>query len=155
MATPFAAGPLAVALRRLLASSADSRAALARRLGLSVNETWAVEHLLGQAMGPVELSRRLGITSAAATVLVRRLEQTGHVVRQAHGTDHRRVVLHASPSAHQAVLAALSPMLQGLEAAAADLDGAQQAVLADYLDRAAQVMEEFTGPARAETATGD
>lgn len=145
-ALPFGASPLAFALRHLLAASADTRPALAQRMGLSLTETWAVEHLMAEPMGPVDLSRRLGITSAAATVLVRRLEQTGHVARAPHATDRRRVVLHPTASAQQSVAHALGPLLGGLEEAAAGLSDEQREMVAQYLERAAQVVEAFTRP---------
>ncbi|MGF1646704.1 MAG: hypothetical protein ACFCVF_07280 [Kineosporiaceae bacterium] len=57
----------AARLQAVLRLAALARPALADRLGISLNEVWAVEHLMAEPMGPVELSRRLDITSASAT----------------------------------------------------------------------------------------
>jgi DNA-binding MarR family transcriptional regulator len=120
-------------LRDVLRLAALARPALARRLGISVSEVWAVEHLMAEPMGPVELSRRLDMTSAAATVLVRRLEATGHVVREPHPADRRRTVLRPTPAAAGAVLEELRPFLAELDAAADALDDDGRRAVTGYL----------------------
>jgi DNA-binding MarR family transcriptional regulator len=138
---------LALALRRLMTASAQTGPALARRLGLSETETGAVEHLMDTPMGPVELSRRLGLTSAAGTLLVRRLEETGHVVREPHTTDHRRVVVRPTPRSEQLVLGAVLPLVADLEAAAADLDEDQRRTVEGYLERVSDIITAWTASA--------
>lgn len=140
---PFAATPLAHTLRRVLTAAAQTHPAMARRLELSATETWAIEHLMAEPMGPVELSRRLGVTSAAATLLIRRLEDTGHVVREAHPSDQRRIVLRPTPASERSVLTELLPLLDELEQAAAHLGEDQRAATTDYLDRVADVLDRF------------
>jgi len=124
--------------------SADTGPALARRLGLSETEAQAVEHLMDSPMGPVELSRRLGLTSAAGTLLVRRLEQAGHVVREPHTTDQRRVMVRTTPHSEEQVLGAILPLVADLEAAADGLDADQQRTVEAYLRRAADVIAGWT-----------
>src|SRR4028119_1489435 len=87
--------PLQVAFREVLTLTSLARAVLARRLGLSVHDVEAMEQVMvsGEPLGPVELSRRLGVTSAAATQSVHRLQAAGHVVRAPHPADGRRQVL--------------------------------------------------------------
>jgi len=62
-------------------------------MALNLSEVDAMEHLMGAAMGPVELSRRLHMTSASATVLVDRLAEAGHVEREPDPSDGRRRVV--------------------------------------------------------------
>ena len=60
-----------------------------------------MEHLMGEPIGPVELSRRLHMTSASATVLVDRLEEAGHVVREPDPHDGRRRVVRPTAAGRQ------------------------------------------------------
>ena len=113
--------PLQVALREVLTLTDLARTALARRLGMSVHDVQAVEHvaLADEPLGPVELSRRLGVTSAAATQAVHRLQAAGHVVRTPHPDDGRRKVLQVTPSGTAHVFSELGPLL-ALTARASD-----------------------------------
>jgi DNA-binding MarR family transcriptional regulator len=120
-------------LRDVLDLAARLRPALGRRLELSAAEVLALEHLGRESMGPVELSRRLGMTSAAGTVLVHRLERAGHLDRQPHPQDGRRTVLSATPEARRRALQEIRPMIEGFDAAAARLTAQQRAVVAGYL----------------------
>jgi len=113
--------PLQEALREVLTLTALARAALARRLGLAVHDVEAVEHVMlaDEPVGPVQLSRRLGVTSAAATQAVHRLQAAGHVVRTPHPDDGRRQVLQVTPSGVDHVMSELGPLL-ALSARASD-----------------------------------
>ena len=128
------------ALRELLGLAAAARPALARRLGLSVAEATAVEHLMAGPMGPVELARRLDLTSAAATVMVRRLEEAGHVRRQPHPQDRRRIVVVPTPGTLERVYAHLRPMVDALDALALGLDAEQRRLVAGYLSEVSEVL---------------
>ncbi len=135
----------ATALRDVQQASLDVRQALARRLGLGINDVGALDHLVSSAdpMGPVELGHRLGIRSASATALVDRLEQVGHVERTAHPDDRRRLVLRPTASAGREMRRTLRPLVSALDDAAADLSPAEVAVVIAYLQRAATAMRAF------------
>jgi DNA-binding MarR family transcriptional regulator len=47
----------------------------------------------GLAVSPRDLSERLGITFAATTMLIDRLEASGHIRRERHPSDRRSVIL--------------------------------------------------------------
>jgi len=127
-------------LRDVLVHEREVRDAFARRLGVSTNELTAMEHLILEPMGPVELSRRLDLTSAAATVLLHRLEESGHVQRHPHPTDRRRQLVSPTQAGEAAVFGQLRPMIGELDAVARSLSPDQQAVVADYLTRVAEVL---------------
>lgn len=107
--------------------------AIARRTGLSESELHSLRHLLAGPIGPNDLARTLGVTSAASSGIVDRLESRGHVTRHAHPTDKRRTVVSISDSGRAEVLAQMRPMFEGLVAADAKLDDAQRAVVEAYL----------------------
>lgn len=108
----------------------------ARRLGLGANDLWALEHLFADGpLGPVEIGHRLGMSSAAATVLVDRLEAAGHVERRPHPTDRRRLVVAPTEQAGREAYGAMAGFFADLDAAGADLSPAERAVVARYLDR--------------------
>ena len=141
--------PLQVALREVLTLTALARTVLARRLGLSVHDVEAMEHVMlaGEPLGPVELSRRLGVTSAAATQSVHRLQGAGHVVRTPHPADRRRQVLQVTPSGAAHVFSELGPLLALTARAGDGLSEAERAGVERYLGRIADAYREFiAGP---------
>lgn len=137
------------ALRRFSFVAGDVRPALADRLGLSSTELRAIEHVMDEPMGPVELARRLGVTSAAGTTLVRRLESRGHLDRSPHPEDGRRVRLCATPNAYTAVAAVLVPLFDRLEAARAGMSDEELALVTSYLNAVSEIIEgHLEGPWR-------
>ena len=61
--------------------------------------TWSAES--GRPLSPAQLARRIGMTSGATSVLLRRLEEGGHITRERSRTDLRRVSLHPTPAARE------------------------------------------------------
>lgn len=61
--------------------------------------TWSAES--GRPLSPAQLARRIGMTSGATSVLLRRLEQGGHITRERSTTDLRRVSLHPTSAARE------------------------------------------------------
>jgi DNA-binding MarR family transcriptional regulator len=107
--------------------------ALARRTGLSESELHSLRHLLGGPLGPNDLARTLGVTSAASSGIVDRLEARGHVSRRPHPTDKRRTVVVISDSGRTEVLTQMRPMFEALVAADAQLSPDQRTVVDAYI----------------------
>ena len=135
------------ALRRVQQAGVEANQELARRLGVGITDVAALEHLSSAAtpLGPVELGHRLGIRSASATALVDRLEQSGHVRREARPDDRRRVALVPSEESGVEVMAALAPLLADIEAAAARLTDLETAAVTRFLTEAAEAMRRYAG----------
>ena len=129
-------------LQELLVLARSVRFAMAARLGISETELHAMEHVMSEPIGPVELSRRLDLTSAAATVLLHRLQASGHVVRTPHPTDGRRQVLVPRPEGLVAVFEQLRPLLAGLDGVALEFTDAEREVIGRYLGRVNDVLRE-------------
>ncbi|MBC9734173.1 MarR family transcriptional regulator [Nocardioides sp. zg-578] len=120
------------------------RHTIARAAGLGEHEMVALQHLGRRPIGPAELSRLLGVSTAAATGIADRLEAHGHVVRRAHDVDRRRTELHLTDAGRQEVLAHLAPMLTALRALDEEFDEEEKAVIERYLAGASAALQEVT-----------
>jgi DNA-binding MarR family transcriptional regulator len=107
--------------------------AISRRMGLGESELHSLRHLLAGPLGPNDLARTLGVTSAASSGIVDRLESRGHVSRHPHPTDKRRTVVAISDSGRAEVMAELRPMFEGLVTADARLSDEDRQVVDAYL----------------------
>ncbi|MFI2709479.1 MarR family winged helix-turn-helix transcriptional regulator [Micromonospora sp. NPDC018662] len=143
------------ALREMLRVAGDTRAALARRLGIGATDAAAIDHLISspEPLGPVELGNRLGIRSASATTLVDRLVRAGHIARAPHPHDRRRLSLQVTEHAVGEVLEALRPMLVGVDRAVARLTPEQAEATAAFLREVADVMRDYVATAPDEPPT--
>jgi DNA-binding MarR family transcriptional regulator len=82
---------------------------------------------------PAELARKLGVTTAAATGIVDRLEARGHAERRAHTTDGRRTEVSMTDSAREEVLGYLVPMFAALAEVDASFSAEELQVVERYL----------------------
>jgi DNA-binding MarR family transcriptional regulator len=132
-------------LRLLQTAMADAEVALARRLAVNLTDLAAMGHLTFavQPMGPRELSDRLGITPAAATDLVDRLERAGHLERRRDTVDRRRVHLIPTRSALDQVAEELRPLIAALNAVITGYSGAERAAVSRYLNDVRDVYHRF------------
>ena len=138
-----------LALRDLLALAHDVQLALARRLGLGATDVQALQHLAtGVPMGTVDLAHALKIRSASATVLVDRLEAAGHVRRDRHPSDGRRITLVVAEAARAEVRAALAPLVDAVTRLTAELAPGEAEVVASFLGDTTEVLRAYAaGPA--------
>lgn len=140
------APPVEDLLQKVLTAADLLRPALAHRLGMGVNDVRAMEHLVAHPIGPAELARRLEVTTAAATVMLDRLERAGHVRRDRHPTDARRLVVHVTDSGQASTLRELRPIIEELDAAADALTPAEREVVARYLSAVLTALEHAVHP---------
>ncbi|MBD5382973.1 MarR family transcriptional regulator [Clavibacter sepedonicus] len=140
-------------LGRILRDVLGLAAGFERRLGgvLDVNPTdmKAMEHLIqAGSLSPTELAGRLGISTAAATLVVDRLVEVGHVDRRPHPHDRRRVVVVPRPASVGRAMAELMPMIGGVARAADALTDAERAAVTRFLGEVREVYREAAaGPA--------
>ncbi|WP_406859415.1 MarR family winged helix-turn-helix transcriptional regulator [Streptomyces sp. HUAS MG47] len=129
---------LSEALRDVLTLTQLARGELAERLGMPLTNVEAVEHVVmaraaDDPIGPVELSRRLGVTSAASTQSVNRLVSEGHLVRHPHPHDRRRQILDVTDTGLRHVMGELAPLLGLLHEAGAGLSDDEREGAKRYL----------------------
>lgn len=106
------------------------------RDSLTVNATDldAMQHLIGAgSLSPGELSKRLGLSSAAVTSVIDRLEQAGHAHRRPHPTDRRALLVVPSPGSVGRALGEVLPMAATLDAVLDGFDEAEQDAISRYL----------------------
>lgn len=97
-----------------------------------------------------ELGASLGLTPAAVTALVDRLEGSGHALRQRSDRDRRRVWIVATDKARRDGARMFRPMAEALGDVVGDYDEREQRLLSEFLDRVTAVVREFTAkPAEA------
>lgn len=117
-----------------------------RRLGatLAVNTTdlAAMEHLMENGpMTPSELATRLEMSTAATTHVIDRLVAVGHVQRQPHPVDRRKIVVIPAQASVARAFEELAPMIAGVGAAADAYDPEEQAVIAGFLRSVVELYE--------------
>lgn len=134
--------PALEALDELVQVSAASMPAVARRAQLSESELHALRHLMKDDLGPADLARLLGVTAAAATGIVDRLEAHGHVERRPHPSDRRRTMVDLTPSGRTQAIGLLAPMFRSLAEADAELSDEERAVVTRFLRQATEAMRQ-------------
>lgn len=113
---------------------------VARRAGLSVSELHSLRHLMTAPLGPVELARELGVTSAASSGVVDRLVTRGHAERRPHPDDRRRTEVVITDSGRLEILQRLAPMFAGLAETDSALTDDEREVVERYLRGAIAAM---------------
>jgi DNA-binding MarR family transcriptional regulator len=103
----------------------------------------------GEPMTIGELGRRLGLSPAATTALVDRLETVGHVIRERDPDNRRRVIVRMQDQALRLAVAFFVPLGTSMRRAAGDFTDAE-------LAGAAAVVRRLTGAVNdARTAPGE
>lgn len=128
------------ALEELVGLAAQVPHDVARKAGLSVSELHSLRHLMASPMGPVELAKALGVTSAASSGVVDRLVARGHAERHPHAEDRRRTDVVVTESGRREVFALLAPMFAKLAEIDAPLDDDERVVVERYLRGAIAAM---------------
>jgi DNA-binding MarR family transcriptional regulator len=122
-----------LALRELLQVAQKVGPAVAKRAELGHSELAALELLVERQIGPADLARHLGVTSAASSGIVDRLVARGHVVRAADEHDGRRTRVLLTDSGREEVLGHLMPMFVSLAQLDAELSDPEREVVDRYL----------------------
>ena len=128
------------ALQELVEVAETVPAVVARQAGLSTSELHSLRHLMRGPMGPVDLAKVLGVTSAASSGVVDRLCSHGHAVRRAHPDDGRRTEVVITDSGRAEVTARMRPMFVSLAELDATLSDDERVVVERYLRGATGAM---------------
>ncbi len=128
------------ALRELISVAEQVPAAIARRAGLSATEMAALRMLMRATCSPGELAASLGVTTAASSGIIDRLQAREMVSRQPHEQDKRRMHVVITDQGREAVLRQLLPMYSALQELDASITPSQRETIAAYLQASAAAM---------------
>lgn len=129
------------ALRKLIDLAGQVGPAVARRAQMSHSELATLELLMERQVGPAEVARHLGVTTAASSGIVDRLEARGHLRREPDPADGRRTRLVMTDSARGEVVGHLMPMFVDLVALDARLTPEERVVVERFLHEASDAVQ--------------
>jgi len=119
---------------------------LAAELGVDVAGLEAMDHLISTGPStPTELARRLEISTAATTLVLNRLEAAGHIRRDRHPSDGRKLVVTAAARSADQAYERVLPMIEGVEALVAEMTPQERATVQTFLDRLVAIYDDATG----------
>jgi len=122
------------------------RSKVGRHAHLSQHELSALQLLADHVLGPAELARFLGVSTAAATGIVDRLVARDFVERHPHADDRRRTAIHLTEHGRLSLREHLAPMFTALRGLEDGFSDAESAVVERYLRRAIEAFEQVTDP---------
>ena len=116
-------------------------------MGMGETDLLALRYLLraqadGERVGPKDLSRMLGITTASTTSLLDRLVGSGHVRREPHPTDRRSLVIVPTVATDSEVRATLGGMPRRMRSVAEELRSAEAQIVVSFLRRMSEAVAE-------------
>ena len=117
--------------------------AMAAKIGVSASDLRCLSLL--DAMGPMsagDLARASGLSPAAITNLLDRLEGADLVVRERDPHDRRRLVVSASPQARERIAPFYASMARSWEGVLAGFDDAELAVVLRFLRSSGDMLRE-------------
>ncbi len=117
---------------------------LARSLKVDAVGREAMEHLMrtGEVATPSELSRELGVSTAAMTLVLDRLEAAGHVTRGPHPTDRRKVLVSPAPGSVRLANDLVGPLISATEDLVSSLNPRDQTVVSSFLTEMLRIYDD-------------
>jgi DNA-binding MarR family transcriptional regulator len=124
--------------------------AAAHKLGLHATDVKALRLLSEKAMTAGALADQMGLTGAAVTALIDRLEQSGYVVRERDDLDRRRVTVRAAPAKIRELDRLYSGLSIDMAALLSKYEPSQFAIIVDYIVKATETLARQTRKLRDE-----
>ncbi|MGN7860781.1 MarR family winged helix-turn-helix transcriptional regulator [Microbacterium sp. 22303] len=119
--------------------------AIAKRLELDAVGLEALDHLIsGGPTTPTELAHRVEVSTAAMTLVLNRLEDRGHVRRERHPSDGRKLIVTASDEAATAARQLVAPLIVAVEGVIAAMSDGERAVVSRFLDELVDAYDRST-----------
>lgn len=127
-------------LREFIDVSRDFQKRIEDITAVNPTDRLVMERLLdGGPQSPSALARAVGITPAAMTTSLDRLEALGHATRAADSTDRRKVVVTATPESTRVIMATVMSMVDDLEALGNQFTEEEMETVTRFLERAVEV----------------
>jgi len=132
--------PATILLRDIREVGSAFEAHLAEQLTVNPTDLAAMEHLIQDGpLTPTDLSRRLGVSTAAMTTIIDRLTAVGHVSRIPNPSDRRGILVVPAQTSVERAMGAIMPMVIGIDRVLAEFDEDEKAIITDYLSRVVDV----------------
>jgi len=128
--------------------------AIGRRFELSATERRCLEILVNGEGTASELARAVGLTPAAVTSLVDRLEARGYVQRARHSNDRRKLALIATDTARELMGKVQDPLARADHAVLEDFSVTELWSVIRFLEASTQIRQAFTEALAAVPAVG-
>jgi len=97
----------------------------------------------GAPLTQIELGRRIGVSGAAITYLVDRMVASGHLEREAHASDRRKVLLRYADHGSEVARSFFAPLAEHTESALTKFTAAELATAHDVLSALIEAMRVF------------
>ncbi|WP_079726458.1 MarR family winged helix-turn-helix transcriptional regulator [Okibacterium fritillariae] len=118
---------------------------LAKELGVDAAGIEAMDHLISTGPAtPTELARRLEISTAATTLVLNRLETAGHIHRERHPTDGRKLVVTAEQNSAELAYSHVLPMIEGVEQLVESMTPEERMTIQRFLDQLITIYDDAT-----------
>lgn len=135
------------AVRSYRATETQIRRRTQDSMGMNENDLLAMRYLMqarqaGGSLGPKDLSRLLGISTASTTALIDRLERGGYVQRRARPNDRRAWEIVPTETSDEEVRETVGDMHRRMMQAAAELSPAEAEVVIRFMNRLRDSLEE-------------
>jgi DNA-binding MarR family transcriptional regulator len=114
--------------------------AIADSLGLHATDIRAVRLLREEPLTAGALGEGVGLTGAATTALIDRLEKAGYVVRERETLDRRKVTVSVAPEKLREVDAAYGAMTAKMTELLSTYTAAEFAAVLDFIERTTQAL---------------
>jgi DNA-binding MarR family transcriptional regulator len=126
--------------------------AVGRRLGLNPTDLRCLDWLTERAMSAGELGEAVGLSSAATTTLLDRLERKGYVRRERDSVDRRRVLVELAPRGRARVGELYGPLAREGGRLLARFSDSELATMRDFLVESTALVDRQRARLRATAA---
>lgn len=137
----------------LTAQSEELGRVFCARHDLGANDFRALLHVMvaerdGAPLTQSQLGHRIGVSGAAITYLVERMVQSGHLNREPHPADRRKVMLHYAERGNTVARSFFTPLAEHMETELNDFSTAELATAHRVLTAVIESLRVFNSELR-------
>jgi DNA-binding MarR family transcriptional regulator len=119
--------------------------AIADKLGINLTDFKVLGLLHRRAdMTPKALAETTGMSAAAMTTVIDRLERAGYVERQRRGSDRRSFTVHATQGSEGKVQRLYKSLLVASQTLLPDYTGKEAALIAEFIRKSTEILRTAT-----------
>lgn len=129
-------------LREFLEKSREFEKLLEHITTVNATDRLVMEHLIQSGpQTPSELAAAVGITPAAMTTSIDRLEELGHAHRAPHTSDRRKLVVTASEKSVGVIMGVLMSMVHDIDALSSEFTADEINAVSAFLIRVNEIYD--------------